>query len=92
MPDPCHPGEILCHFLDGRSLAEVATHIGVAPDELAAVLNGTTAISADMAIRLAEAFKTEPDLWLRLQMQYDLWLASKQKRTKVRPFESGIAA
>ena len=92
MPDPCHPGQILYYFLDGRSAAETAAHLGVPAAEVAAILDGSSSISADMALRLAEAFQTEPDLWLRLQMQHDLWLASKRKRAKVKPLESGIAA
>ena len=47
---------------------------------------GTTAagISAEMALRLSEALGTSPELWLGMQMQYDLWQASKKRRQKVR--------
>jgi|HubBroStandDraft_2_1064218.scaffolds.fasta_scaffold2108549_1 addiction module HigA family antidote len=92
MPSPCHPGQILCHFLEGRAPAEVAAHLGVPLAELSAILDGTAGISADMALRLAEAFITKPDLWLRLQMQYDLSVVSKQKRAKVKPFDISVAA
>jgi addiction module HigA family antidote len=85
MHNASHPGQILCHFLDGRTVAEVAAHLGVTTAELSGILAGTTGISAEMALRLAEAFKTEPDLWLRFQMQYDLSEAAKQKRVKVKP-------
>ncbi len=36
-----------------------------------------------MALRLADAFGTEPGVWLDLQQQYDLWHASKRNRPKV---------
>jgi antitoxin HigA-1 len=39
-----------------------------------------------MALRISEAFGTEPDFWMRLQVQRDLWVASRKKRRKVKPF------
>jgi antitoxin HigA-1 len=92
MQHPSHPGQVLVHFLEGRSVSEVAAHLGVTTTELSGILSGSADISADIALRLAEAFKTEPDLWLRLQMRYDLWLASKKTRAKVKPLEAGLAA
>ncbi|MGC2209539.1 MAG: hypothetical protein WA532_05435 [Candidatus Korobacteraceae bacterium] len=40
-----------------------------------------------MALRLAEAFGTGPELWLKLQMNYDLWLASRKRRRKIAPIK-----
>jgi plasmid maintenance system antidote protein VapI len=45
-----------------------------------------------MALRLAEAFHTEADFWLRLQIQRDLWAASQKKRVKVKPLAVWNAA
>lgn len=92
MHQPSHPGRILAYYLGERSVTEVARHLRVTRPALSRVINGRAAVSADMALRLAEAFKTEPDLWLRLQMQYDLWVASKKKRIKLKPLESNAAA
>gem|GEM_PF-3539236 len=33
-------------------------------------------ITPDMALRLAKALKTTPELWLNLQQAFDLWQAS----------------
>jgi addiction module HigA family antidote len=55
-------------------------------------LNGKAGISADMALRISEAFNTEPDFWLRLQAQRDLWVASQKKRVKVKPMATSAAA
>jgi addiction module HigA family antidote len=92
MHNPSHPGKILAYYLAGRSVTEVARHLRITRPALSRVLNGKAGVSADMALRLSEAFQTEPDLWLRLQMQYDLWIASRKKRTKVKPLETSIAA
>ena len=32
-------------------------------------------VSAEMAMRLSKALSTSADLWLGMQMQYDLWQA-----------------
>jgi plasmid maintenance system antidote protein VapI len=39
-----------------------------------------------MALRLADALGTEPEVWLDLQQQYDLWHAARRKRPKVQRF------
>ena len=92
MHNPAHPGRILARYLDGRSVTEVARHLGVTRPALSRVLNGKAGISADMALRISEAFNTEPDFWLRLQAQRDLWLASQKKRAKVKPLGVRVAA
>jgi antitoxin HigA-1 len=35
-------------------------------------VNEKTGISAEMAVRPAKAFGSSPDMWLRLQVNYDL--------------------
>jgi plasmid maintenance system antidote protein VapI len=36
-----------------------------------------------MALRLEEALGVDAGLWLRMQVQRDLWLASRKRRKKV---------
>jgi addiction module HigA family antidote len=55
-------------------------------------LNGKAGISADMALRISEAFGTDPEFWLRLQAQRDLWIASQKKRKVVKPLVVSAAA
>jgi addiction module HigA family antidote len=91
MFNPSHPGKILAYYLEGRSVTEVARHLGVTRPALSRVLNGKAGVSADMALRISEAFNTDPELWLRLQAQRDLWVASRKKRTKVKPLTARAA-
>ena len=88
MYNPAHPGKILAYYMQGRSVTEVARHLRVTRPALSRVLNGRAGISADMALRLSEAFETDPDLWLRLQAQRDLWVASKKRRPRVRRLDA----
>jgi len=84
MYNPAHPGRLLAYYVQGRSVTEVARHLGVTRPALSRALNGKAGISADMALRISEAFNTDAKFWLRLQVQRDLWVAWQKRRTKVR--------
>jgi addiction module HigA family antidote len=58
--------------------------MGVTRAALSRVINGKAGISAEMALRLQDALGVKADLWLRLQIQRDLWVASRKRRKKVR--------
>ena len=83
MHNPPHPGLLVAEFMDGRSVTEVAKHLGVTRAALSRVVNGKAGISAEMALRLSDAFGLDADVWLQLQVKRDLWLASQKKRVKV---------
>jgi len=92
MHNPSHPGKLLAYYLQDRSVTEIARHLGVTRPTLSRVLNGKAGISADMALRISEAFGTDASFWLRLQAQYDLWIASRKKRAKIKPLPAYAAA
>jgi len=58
MHNPPHPGEVLCEYLGDMPVTVAATHLHVNRVTLSRVLNGASGISADMAIRLGQAFGT----------------------------------
>lgn len=70
---PIHPGEILKDDLEalGLSARRFADHIHVPPNAVTAILNGTRAVTAQMALRLGQAFGTGPGYWMRLQDTYE---------------------
>ena len=77
---PVHPGHILKGtYLEplGLSQTDAATNLGVTRKTLSMLLNGRQGISAEMALRLAKAFNTSPQLWLNMQQHYDLWNAGQ---------------
>jgi addiction module HigA family antidote len=78
MHNPPHPGEILREdYLKplGLSVSDAAKALGVARKTLSALLNERAGISPAMALRLAKALDTSPELWINLQAQFDLWQA-----------------
>jgi antitoxin HigA-1 len=83
MHNPPHPGEVLRDYLGGISVTDAAKHLRVTRASLSRILNGSSGISAEMALRLSEAIGTSPELWLGMQSQYELWQASKRKRTQL---------
>jgi len=75
MKNPVHPGLIVRHdCLEplGLSVTKAARILGVSRQALNNVVNTTAAISPEMAVRLTKAFGSTAEMWLRLQMAYDL--------------------
>ena len=86
MFNPPHPGEVLREYLGNTKVSIAARHLGITRVALSRILNGSSGISAEMALRLSEAFGTSPDLWAGMQTQFDLWRASKKRRKKILRF------
>ncbi|HXJ94346.1 MAG TPA: HigA family addiction module antitoxin [Terriglobia bacterium] len=82
MKNPAHPGRIVrnaCLAPLGLSVTEGARVLGVTRQTLNNVINGKSGISPEMAIRLAKAFGSTPETWLRMQVSYDLAQARKDE-------------
>jgi addiction module HigA family antidote len=92
MYDPSHPGLLIEDMMGDRTVTELAKHLKVTRANLSRIINGKASISAEMALRLEAAFGVKADLWLRLQIQRDLWVASRKKRVKVKRLELDKAA
>ncbi len=80
---PSHPGGILRRqYLEpiGLTVTDLARTLGVSRKTVSKIVNERGALSADMALRLSQAFGTTPQLWLNLQQNYDLWRAAKESK------------
>jgi len=88
MKNPPHPGRSIrngCLEPLGLSVTEGAKVLGVTRQTLNNVINGKSGVSPEMAIRLAKAFGSTPETWLRMQVAYDLAQARKgEDKIKVR--------
>ncbi|TKI07654.1 HigA family addiction module antitoxin [Martelella alba] len=85
MHNPAHPGAVLREYLGDISVTEAAQALGVTRTSLSRILNGSTGISADMALRLESALGTSAEMWTGMQSQYELWIASQTTRPAVKP-------
>ena len=80
MKKPPHPGRIVrqeCLQPLGLTVKEAAKRLGVTRQALNNLVNGKSGISPEMSIRLSKAFGSSPEVWLGLQMEYDLAEAEK---------------
>ena len=78
---PVHPGEVLQEeFLEpmGLSQSRVALAMGVHPRRINEIVLGKRGITADTALRLAKFFGTSAELWLGLQKDYELDVATDE--------------
>jgi len=87
MHNPPHPGSVLREYLGDLAVTTAAAHLRITRVTLSRVLNGKAGISAAMAIRLAAALGTTPELWMNMQSQYDLWRARQERQPAVRRFQ-----
>jgi antitoxin HigA-1 len=95
MHNPPHPGAVLKDAIEGipMTVSEFAAHIGVSRNTLSRILNERAAITAEMSMRLSEAFgQPTSDIWFRMQNKYDFWQARHARRAKVRPVKARQAA
>lgn len=89
MHNPPHPGEVLLDTaLNDMTVAVFAKYLGVSRVALSRVVNGSAAVSAELAIRLAAALGGSAESWLQMQVSYDLWHAQKKRRPKIVPLRS----
>ncbi|MGE0364067.1 MAG: HigA family addiction module antitoxin [Vicinamibacterales bacterium] len=80
---PTHPGEMLLEeFLkpSGLTQAEAARRMAMPLNRLNEVVRGKRGVTADTALRLARLLGTSAELWLNLQIDWDLWHAAKAMR------------
>lgn len=75
---PTHPGAILREDVLPTltiSVSEFARGLGVSRQVMHRILAETHGITPEMALRIGEFLGNGPELWLRMQQDYDLWRA-----------------
>jgi len=80
---PVHPGAILREDILKEmklSITEAAANLQVSRKQLSEVVNEKAAISAEMAVRLEDAFGVNAEFWLDMQKAYDIWTVKNSGR------------
>lgn len=83
---PTHPGEVLREDILAPlqlTVTDAAKNLGVTRKALSELLNGKSALSPQMAVRISRATNTSAESWLSMQTKLDLWYA-QQKPVKVK--------
>lgn len=83
--NPSHPGAIIKTWLiedeDGNKIStvkEVARMLGVHRTTLHRILSGSIAISTEVAIALEDIKCGSAEMWLTMQMKYDIFQYKNQ--------------
>lgn len=88
---PTSPGEILREeFLDppGMTQRQLASHLDCDIKVINRIVNGRSAVTAEMALELSATFGTTPDFWLNAQTAIDLYAAQKRLKRLPRTLRS----
>ena len=77
---------LLKEFLQplGISQADFARHLGWTYARLNEIINGRRGVTANSALAFADAFSIEPEFWMNLQRDWDLW-HEKQVHSPIEP-------
>jgi len=87
MFNPPHPGLVLRERIGEMNITHLAKHLGVSRVTLSKILNCKAGISADMSLRLAEAFGMSPSIWFDMQTNYEMWQAKHKRRPRIGRFD-----
>ena len=69
------PGEILLEeFMKPHALSQnrLARDLDISPARVRDIVHGKSAITANIALRLAKYFRTTPAFWMNLQSEHEL--------------------
>ncbi len=79
--EPTHPGEVLKEEIECRGISqkELSRKTGIPYTTLNEVLNGKRAITTEYALLIEAALGIESGFWLKMQMDYDMIMAKRDK-------------
>ena len=78
--NPLHPGQVLNDIYMkelGLNQSQLAIKCKCSPRKINEIVNGKRSISPDFAIILEKVLGTSAEMWVRMQADYDLWVARK---------------
>lgn len=80
-PKPMHPGVVLNEVYMaemGLNQSQLAARCKCSPRKINEIVNGKRAVSPEFALILEEVLGTTAEMWVRIQAEYDLWLARQK--------------
>lgn len=83
-PKPIHPGFVLANIYMSEmnlSQSDLARQLRCAHRKINEIVNGKRRITPEFAIELEKILGTTADMWVRMQAEYDLYLARQKTHT-----------
>jgi len=81
---PTHPGAIIKYdYLGelGMSISELALIIGISKKTISKIIDEDAPVTPQIALRLSRAFGTTAEMWMNLQLAYDLWIEAHSSQS-----------
>lgn len=78
---PLHPGQVLDEvYMKEMNLnqSQLAGLIGCTPRKINEIVNGKRGISPEFAIELEEVLGASAEMWVKMQAEFDLWVARQK--------------
>ncbi len=91
--EPTHPGAVLLHeFLQPLELTqrELANALDVPFQRVNEIVRGKRGVTPSTALRFAKFLGTSPDVWMNLQLRWELYHAQRaeaEQIANIRPLE-----
>jgi len=78
--DVFHPGEYIADEMQARGVKqiELAKALGLSKSEMSLIINGKRNVTVNLALKLEELWEIDAQLWMRLQMGYEIDLRRKE--------------
>lgn len=80
-PKPMHPGVVLNEVYMkemGLNQSQLAEKCKCSHRKINEIVNGKRSISPEFALTLEKVLGTTAEMWVRIQAEYDLWVARKK--------------
>lgn len=80
-PKPMHPGVVLSEVYMkemGLNQSQLAEKCDCSPRKINEIVNGKRSISPEFALMLEKVLGTTAEMWVRIQAEYNLWVARKK--------------
>lgn len=77
-PKPMHPGLVLGEIYMkemGLNQSQLAEKCQCSPRKINEIVNAKRSITPDFALTLEKVLGTTAEMWVRIQAEYDLWVA-----------------
>jgi len=87
---PTHPGAVLSDVLEDTnlSISNFARGIHLSRQTVYKILSGKASVSPEVAVKIGRFLGNGPEVWLGLQVKYDLWIAEKLVVDAIIPYQA----
>jgi antitoxin HigA-1 len=86
---PTHPGAVLADMLQdtGWSVSAFSRGIHLSRQQVHKILAENAPVTPEGAVKIGRFLGNGPDLWLKLQVRYDLWKAEQSMQEVIEPYQ-----